>query len=160
MYDKIVNLKSKLANFNNSSISINKPVSSTNKKALNNTCIVTSPTVYEMTEETNYRNINAFDNKSKLETSIMNSGIVTNSSKPSNQPIMSKINELKKKWNEVSSKNKPLSNVPVSPNKMDKNRSIDESMFFNSNINTSMDVKLAEERRFNAPKLKNLPSKK
>ena len=113
-----------------------------------------------MTEDTNYRNINALDNRSKLETSIMNSGIVGNSSKSSNQPIMSKINELKKKWNEVSSKNKPLSNVPSSPGRMDKNRSIDESMFFNSNNNTSMDIKLSEDRRFNPTKFKNLPSKK
>ncbi len=49
MYDKIINLKSKLANFNNNSISINKPGTITTKKALNNTVIVSSPSVYEMT---------------------------------------------------------------------------------------------------------------
>ena len=156
MYDKIINLKSKLANFNNNSISVNKPGTVSSKKSLNNTCIVSSPSVYEMTEETNQRNFN-FDNRNKLDNS-MNSSVMSGQAS-SNQPIMSKINELKKKWNEVSSKNKTGSNIPSSPNRMDKSRSIDESTIFSSNTNS--DIKFGDDKsRYIATKLKGQPGKK
>ena len=152
MYDKIINLKSKLANFNNNSVSVNKPGTVSSKKSLNNTCIVSSPSVYEMTEETNQRNFN-FDSRTRLDNS-MNTSVMSGTSKASsNQPIMSKINELKKKWNEVSSKNKNINDISSSPNRMDNSRSIDESTIFSSNTNS--DVKFADDKgRYIPPKLK------
>jgi hypothetical protein len=157
MYDKIINLKSKLANFNNSSVNMVKPGTLSNKKVLNNTCIVSSPSVYEMTEETNYKNFNV-DKGNKLENSIINSSTSSGVTKSSNQPIMSKINELKKKWNEVSSKNKTSNNTSYS-NITDKNKSIDDSMTFTSNAN-NIEIRLNEERRYMATKMKGQPLKK
>jgi len=158
MYDKIVNLKSKLANFNNNSVSINKPGTVTSKKSLNNTCIVSSPSAYEMNEERNDRNFN-FDSRNRLDNS-MNTSVMSGTSKvTSNQPIMSKINELKKKWNEVSSKNKNVNNIPSSPNRIDDRGSIDESTIFSSNTNS--DLKMTDEKnRYIPPKIRGQPGKR
>lgn len=157
MYDKMINLKSKLANFNNNSSNLVKPGAISNKKALNNTCIVSSPSVYEMTEETNYRNFNN-DKANRWENTSNNSSTSSGVTKSSNQPIMSKINELKKKWNEVSSKNKNLNTTTYSPHRNDINKSIDDSMTF-SNANNA-DIRLLEEKRLMAIKLKNQSGKR
>ncbi len=79
MYNKIINLKSKLANYNNSTNITNK---NDEKNMLSRTFI-----------ETGNENI-------ILPTLPLQSHEAPDTSRP----IMTKINELKKKWNDVSSR--------------------------------------------------------
>jgi hypothetical protein len=78
MYYKIINLKSKLASYNNSALSSRGE----DHKSMNRTFV-------ENTDD----NANPNYNQSNLQEEL------------SNRPVMSKINELKKKWNDVSGKN-------------------------------------------------------
>ena len=79
MYYKIINLKSKLASYNNSALSSRGE----DHKSLS---------------------------KNFIENSADNSPL---QEEDSSRPVMSKINELKKKWNDVSNKNKS-ENTPKS----------------------------------------------
>jgi hypothetical protein len=114
MYSKIINLKSKLANYNNTSINNSFRLGEENK-ALSKTFIENSTSSPDFTTSTTTSNFNQ-DN--------------------SNKPIMSKINELKKKWNDVSTKNKNVTNFSLSPDNTPNKSTIDDnSHTLNDGIN-------------------------
>lgn len=93
MYNKIINLKSKLANYNNNSVLLSQR---------------------EIQEKSTIGNEPPFEiSESKLSRTFIenahsqdNSPVATEEAVPGQRPMMSKINELKKKWNDVSSKNR------------------------------------------------------
>jgi hypothetical protein len=103
MYDKIITLKTKLANFNQSSQVLNKNAET--KKILSSTFIAdTSPI---------HTNLNSSYDSKALNTS------------QNGQPVMSKISELKKKWNEVSNKSKAFNPSEYTP---DKSNNLNDSI--------------------------------
>jgi hypothetical protein len=108
MYNKIVNLKTKLANYNNT----------LNKSTL-------------------------FEDKKNLDDSILNQSMQMPST---NKSFMSTINDLKKKWNDVSSKNKNIS--PLS-SRMGHN--LNETVIGDTN-NRLNEIK----SKYNMTKLKNV----
>jgi hypothetical protein len=93
MYNKIINLKSKLANYNNNSVLLSQRNERNNddSKIMSRTLIDNSQDLSPLhTEEGNNFGF---------------SGINCGGNAPgTGRPIMSKINELKKKWNDVSSR--------------------------------------------------------
>ena len=119
MYSKIMNLKSKLANYNNNAIQKTPDPHRENKQMLSKSYIE-SPS-----DNNNYRNqtIHNSDNKNFMET----------------------INELKKKWNVVSNRsNFNVSNdisPPLTPDKHKSNLSNDNITETNSNINKLNEIK-------------------
>jgi hypothetical protein len=102
MYSKIVNLKTKLANYNNTL------------------------------------------NKKNLDESILNQSMQIPSSS-TNKSFMSTINDLKKKWNDVSNKNKNIS--PLSS----RNHNLNETVVGDTN-NRLNEIK----SKYNMTKLKNV----
>jgi hypothetical protein len=109
MYSKIVNLKTKLANYNNT----------LNKSTL-------------------------FEDKKNLDESILNQSMQIPSSS-TNKSFMSTINDLKKKWNDVSNKNKNIS--PLSS----RNHNLNETVVGDTN-NRLNEIK----SKYNMTKLKNV----
>ncbi len=110
MYSKIVNLKTKLANYNNT----------LNKSTL-------------------------FEDKKNLDDSILNQSMQLPSSS-TNKSFMSTINDLKKKWNDVSNKNKNIS--PLSSR---MNHNLNETVIGDTN-NRLNEIK----SKYNMTKLKNV----
>jgi hypothetical protein len=125
MYNKIMNLKSKLANFNNNSVN-NTFRGNEENKALSKTFI---------------------DNNSSPD--YFNSSMIQENQ---NKPIMSKINELKKKWNDVSTKNKNVTNFCLSPD-----NTPDKSKVNNEENSQAIKDRMNEiKSKYNITKIKNV----
>jgi hypothetical protein len=159
MYNKIINLKSKLANFNNNGNSLNSASSnSTLNLKGNESDIINKQTMSKTFIESEPAEI--FNS-----ANIINTNTIVNNN--TSQPIMSKINELKKKWNEVSNKNKNANNFALSPNLTpDKSSRNDMDDGTVSVLNTITNTQNTEHRlseiknKYNINKLKNVNTKK
>jgi hypothetical protein len=115
MYNKIINLKSKLANYNNNSV------------------LMSQRDIQERGTLGNDKNFENAGSKLMSRTFIDNSqdnsprvteegGHSGQSGQNGQRPMMSKINELKKKWNDVSSRTRGEGNITPDKNRINNKK--------------------------------------